>query len=208
MDKTDLKAERKDLYAPPAARFVEVDVPAMTFLAVDGNGDPNTSQDYREAVEALFAVSYAAKFASKRELGRDYVVMPLEGLWTADDLTAFVRRDKDAWSWTMLIRQPDWVDEAITDRAREAAAAKDLPTLPLVYRSTITEGRCVQRMHVGSYDDEGPLLRELHEQYLPARGLMPTGRHHEIYLGDPRRAAPEKLRTLLRQPVEPPLVQG
>ena len=201
MDKTDLKAERKDLYAPPAARFVEVDVPEMTFLAVDGHGNPNTSQDYREAVEALFAVSYAVKFASKRELGRDYVVMPLEGLWTADDLAAFVRRDKDAWSWTMLIRQPDWVDSSVISRAQDGARAKGLPALSELRVTTLTEGLCVQRLHVGSYDDEGPVLRELHEEYLPARGLLPTGRHHEIYLGDPRKAAPERLRTVLRQPV-------
>src|SRR3954471_23859034 len=160
MDKTDLKRERKDLYAPPAGRFVEVDVPGMTFLAVDGRGNPNTSQDYRDAVEALFAVSYAVKFASKRELGRDYVVMPLEGLWTADDLTAFVRRDKDAWSWTMLIRQPDWVEPAMLARAQEGARAKGLPADPKLHVMTLTEGLCVQRLHVGSYDDEGPLLRE------------------------------------------------
>jgi hypothetical protein len=203
MDKTDLKAERKDLYAPPAAHFVEVDVPGMTFLAADGHGNPNTAQSYRDAVEALYAVSYAVKFASKRELGRDYVVMPLEGLWTADDLTAFVRRDKDAWAWTMLIRQPDWVDPAMIGRAVDGARAKGLAALPTLYVTALTEGACVQRMHVGSYDDEGPVLRELHEEYLPMRGLVPTGRHHEIYLGDPRRARPERLRTVLRQPVAP-----
>jgi hypothetical protein len=199
--KADLKADRNDLYSPPAARFVEVDVPAMTFLAVDGTGNPNSSQGYREAVEALFAVSYAVKFASKREVGRDYVVMPLEGLWTADDLTAFVRRDKDAWSWTMLIRQPDWVEPAMLARAQDGARAKALPALPRLYVTTLTEGLCVQRLHLGSYDDEGPVLRELHEEYLPAQGLVPAGRHHEVYLGDPRRVAPERLRTVLRQPV-------
>ena len=201
MEKTDLKTERRDLYNPPAGRFVEVDVPEMTFLAVDGHGNPNTSPDYRHAVEALFAVSYAVKFISKHEIGRDYVVLPLEGLWSAQDLTAFVRGDKDAWSWTMLIRQPEWVDDAMLSRARDSAQAKRLPALPMLHRKTLTEGLCVQTLHIGSYDDEAPLLRKLHEQYLPARGMTPTGRHHEIYLNDARKTPPAKLKTVLRQPV-------
>ena len=201
MEKTDLKSERKDLYTAPAGRFVEVDVPEMTFLAVEGHGDPNTSPDYRHAVEALFAVSYALKFISKLEMRRDYVVLPLEGLWSAEDLTAFVRGDKDAWSWTMLIRQPEWVDDAMLSRARERAQAKGLPALPLVHRKTLTEGLCVQTLHVGSYDDEAPLLRELHEEQLPARGMTPIARHHEIYLNDPRKTVPGELKTVLRQPV-------
>lgn len=201
MDKADLKTERKDLYAPPAGRFVQVDVPEMTYLAVDGFGDPNTSPGYRDAVEALFAVSYAVKFLSKRELGRDYVVLPLEGLWSAADLTAFVRRDKAAWTWTMVVRQPEWVGDAELSRARDSARAKRLPALAKVHRKTVVEGLCVQRLHVGSYDDEAPLLRELHEEYLPAQGLTPTGPHHEIYLNDPRRMPPARLKTVLRQPV-------
>lgn len=201
MDKTDLKTRRKDLYSPPAGRFVEVVVPEMTFLVVDGHGDPNTSPDYWHAVEALFAVSYAAKFLSKRELGRDYVVLPLEGLWSAEDLTAFVRGAKNEWSWTMMIRQPEWVDAAMLGRARDGAQAKRLPALPLLHWQTLTEGLCVQTLHVGSYDDEAPLLRELHQRYLPAQGMTPTGRHHEIYLNDPRRTPPAKLKVVLRQPV-------
>ena len=201
MDKTDLKAERKDLYSPPRGRFVEVIVPPMTFLAVDGHGDPNTSEDYRHAVEALFAVSYAAKFLSKRELGRDYVVLPLEGLWSAADWTAFERRAKQDWSWTMLIRQPEWVSTAILDRARDGARAKRLPALPQVQVQTLDEGLCVQTLHVGSYDDEAPLLRSLHRDYLPQHGLTPTGHHHEIYLNDPRKTLPAKLKVVLRQPV-------
>jgi hypothetical protein len=199
--KVDLKAERKDLYAPPRGRFVEVDVPQMTFLAVDGQGDPNTGAEYRHAVEAVFSLSYAVKFLSKRALGRDYVVLPLEGLWSAEDMTAFARRAKAEWSWTMLVRQPDWVDSALLDEARDGLRSRPLPALPLVEPRTSTEGRCVQTLHVGSYDDEGPVLRALHEDHLPAHGLVPTGRHHEIYLNDPRRTVPVKLRTVLRQPV-------
>lgn len=200
-DKTDLKAERKDLYSPAKGRFAEVDVPEMTFLAVDGHGNPNTSEGYRHAVEALFAVSYAAKFLSKRELGRDYVVCPLEGLWSASDWTVFERRVKDDWSWTMLIRQPDWVTSAVLGQAADNVRAKDLPALHRVRTLTHTEGWCVQTLHVGSYDDEAPLLRALHREHLPQHGLAPTGPHHEIYLNDPRRVAPAKLKVVLRQPV-------
>ena len=200
-DKVDLKVERRDLYLPPRGHFVDVDVPEMSFLAVDGHGDPNTSADYRHAVEALFAVSYAAKFLSKGELGRDYVVMPLEGVWSAQDWAAFVRRDKQAWSWVMQIRQPDWVDAEVLRRAQEQVADKQLPALPLIRRTTCTEGLSVQTLHVGSYDDEGPVLRQLHEELLPAQGRVPVGQHHEIYLSDPRRLSADRLKTVLRQPV-------
>ncbi|MBD5785930.1 GyrI-like domain-containing protein [Cellulosimicrobium terreum] len=200
--KVDLKVLHRELYAPPRGRFVEVDVPPLTYLAVDGEGDPNTSASYTEAVEALFGLSYAVKFASKRGLGRDYVVGPLEGLWTADDPRAFVRRDKDVWRWTMLVLQPDWVDAALVDDvAASVRATKDLPALDLVERRTLTEGRSVQRLHVGSYDDEAPVLAELHDVYLPEHGLTFAGPHHEVYLSDPRRAEPSRLRTVLRQPV-------
>jgi hypothetical protein len=201
VDKVDLKAERRDLYHPPRGRFVEVVVPPMSFLAVDGHGDPNTGEHYSDAVGALFAVSYAAKFLSRRELGRDYVVPPLEGLWSATDWTAFERRAKADWSWTMLVRQPGWVGADLLDRARDAARAKRLPALDRLRPLTLAEGLCVQTLHVGSYDDEAPLLRALHRDHLPRHGLVPTGPHHEIYLNDPRRTPPEKLKVVLRQPV-------
>jgi len=202
--KVDLKKVHRELYAPPRGRFVEVDVPPLTYLAVDGEGDPNTAASYREAVEALFGLSYAVKFASKRRLGRDYVVGPLEGLWTADDPRAFVRREKEAWRWTLLVLQPDWVDgDLVDDVAGTVRATKDLPALDRVERRTVTEGRSVQTLHVGSYDDEGPVLAELHDVYLPEHGLTFAGPHHEIYLGDVRRTDPSRLRTVLRQPVRP-----
>jgi hypothetical protein len=201
MPKTDLKTERKDLYAPPLGRFTEVVVPAMTFLAIDGHGDPNTSEDYGNAVEALFAVSYAAKFISKREAGRDYVVAPLEGLWSAQDPTVFARGDKSQWSWTMLIRQPDWVSATMIDQAQTTAEKKRLPAGRLVRCEVFEEGLSVQTLHVGRYDDEGPLVAELHDSYLPTHDLTPNGKHHEIYLNDPRKTEPAKLKVVLRQPV-------
>jgi hypothetical protein len=201
VDEVDLEVERKDLDAPPRGRFVEVLVPEMTFLAVDGHGDPNTSEDYRHAVEVLFTVSYAVKSVSRRELGRDHVVLPLEGLWSATDWTAFERRAMQDWSWTMLVRQPDWVAPALLDQARGSVRPERLPALARLRVLTLVEGRCVQTLHVGSYDDEGPVLRALHREHLPSHGLVPTGPHHEIYLSDPRRTAPGKLKTVLRQPV-------
>ncbi|WP_408898858.1 GyrI-like domain-containing protein [Nocardioides sp. R1-1] len=204
MRKTDFKRELRELYAPTYRDWRPVDVPALRFLMVDGAGDPNRAPRYREAVEVLFGLSYRLKFLSKAELGRDHVVMPLEGLWWADDPGVFVRREKDAFRWTMLMMQPDWVSEAMLAEARSALRAKaDLPALGDVRLEEYDEGRAVQLLHVGPYDDEGPVLARLHEEYLPAHGLTFNGHHHEIYLGDPRRSAPERLRTILRQPVRP-----
>lgn len=202
MDRVDLKAERRDLYAPPRGRFVEVVVPPMTFLAVDGRGDPETSEDYRHAVHALFTASYAVKALARRELGRDHVVAPLEGLWSASDWSVFARGARHEWSWTMVVRQPDWVVDDLLDRAREGLRDRPLPALPLLRTLVLHEGLSVQVLHVGSYDDEAPVLRALHREHLPEHGLRPTGAHHEIYLSDPRRTAPARLRTVLRQPVE------
>ncbi|WP_350347631.1 GyrI-like domain-containing protein [Agromyces sp. G08B096] len=210
-EKFDLKRAMPELYAASARaarEFVLVDVPPMRYLAVDGHGDPNRAPAYAEAVEALYSVAYTAKFQSKRELGRDFVVGPLEGLWRADDPAAFVSREKEAWSWTMLIAQPEWIDDdavaaAITavrakaERKREPAPA----ALDRVRLLHLEEGLSAQILHLGSYDDEGPTLARLHDDWMPRHGLAFNGDHHEIYLGDPRRTAPEKLKTILRQPV-------
>lgn len=201
MEKVDFRKTMKAFWQPPAGRFVLVEVPRLPFLMIDGAGNPNTSPDYMRALEWLYSVSYGVKFMSKKELARDYTVAPLEGLWWADDMSSFVTRDKDAWRWTMMIMQADWITPQMIARARDKAAAK-LGAAPASLRlETLEEGLCVQTMHVGSYDDEGPVLRRLHEAFLPENGLVETGRHHEIYLSDPRRTPAEKLRTVLRQPV-------
>ncbi|MCO5162978.1 MAG: GyrI-like domain-containing protein [Mesorhizobium sp.] len=203
VDKVDFKKSMKALYAPPVGRFVQVEVPPLSYLMIDGSGDPNTAASYRSALEWLYSVSYPLKFMSKKELGRDYAVMPLEGLWWADDMSTFLSRKKDEWSWTMMILQPDWIGQAMVDAAIAKARAK-LGEPPASLRlERLEEGLCVQTMHIGSYDDEGPVLAKLHDEYLPQHGLKETGRHHEIYLGDPRKTAPEKLKTILRQPVQP-----
>jgi hypothetical protein len=204
MGKVDFRRELKDLYAPSSRDFVLVDVPPLSFLMVDGAGDPDTAPAYRHAVEALYAASYALKFASRRELGRDHVVCPLEGLWWAEDPSVFGRRAKDEWRWTMMIMQPGWMTaDMVAQSLATTAASKDLPALPLLRFETYDEGRAVQILHVGPYDAETPVLARLHQEYLPSHGLDFNGRHHEVYLSDPRRTAPERLRTILRQPVRP-----
>lgn len=203
-EKVDLKKTITS-YRAKQGRFDEVDVAPAQFLMVDGHGDPNTAPAYTAALTAIYPVAYAMKFASKRDLGRDYAVMPLEGLWWADDYATFTSaRDKSAWSWTMMILTPDWLDDAAFEAAVAQAGTKPdaSPRLSDLRLERFAEGRCVQTLHVGSYDDEGPVLARLHDEVIPGRGLTMRGKHHEIYLGDPRRTAPEKLRTILRQPVQ------
>ena len=203
MTKIDFKKELKHLYRPSARRFEVVDVPPMNFLMIDGHGDPNTAQAYTDAVEALYAVAYKIKFKSKRELGKDYVVPPLEGLWWAEDMETFTSREKSAWDWTMMIMQPEWVtQEMVEETIEEVAKKKAPPALPRLRLETYHEGPAVQIMHVGSYDDEGPTIARMHHEFMPENGYAPAGKHHEVYLGDPRKVAPEKLKTVLRQPVK------
>jgi len=198
--KLDLKKTRKELFAAPKGEFVPIMVPRVLYLKADGHGDPNKSPDYGRAVEALYSTAYALKFACKAQ-GRDFVVAPLEGLWSAADPGSFVTRRKDEWDWTMLIMVPDFVDSGSFEAARAKAGAK-LGELPDSLRlEPLEEGLCLQALHIGSYDDEGPLLARLHDEIMPAGGYAFAGPHHEIYLGDPRKTAPEKLKTILRQPV-------
>ena len=201
-DKIDFKREL-DAYQARRGRFRIVQVPEMQYLMIDGHGDPNTSPAFGKAVAALYPVAYKLKFASKRDLGRDYVVMPLEGLWWAENMDAFtVSRDKSRWDWTLMIMVPDWIDQHTFAAAVEQAGAKGRPArLGDVRLESLSEGRCVQTLHLGSYDDEGPTLERLHGEFLPANGLVPSGRHHEIYLSDARKVEPARLRTILRQPV-------
>ena len=181
-----------------------IDVPDLRYLMIDGHGDPNTDV-YAEAVGTLYPLAYTLKFVARAELGRDHVVMPLEALWWADDMASFTSaRDKSRWSWTLMILVPDWIGDDLFAAAVDKVRARSAPArLGDVRFATLSEGRCVQALHIGSYDDEAGLLRRMHEEFIPGHGLTMTGRHHEIYLSDPRRVAPEKLRTILRQPVAP-----
>lgn len=197
----DVKRDLKDLYAPKNREWRLVDVPAQQFVAVDGAGDPNTAPAYPRAVEALYAVAYTLKFASKHT-GQDFVVGPLEGLWWSPDPSVFTARAKESWQWRMLISLPAWMTaDQVKESADAALTKKKLPTIAHVRHETLREGTCAQALHIGSYDDETPLMVHLHDEYLPANGLAPTGMHHEVYLSDPRRTAQEKLKTVIRQPV-------
>lgn len=199
----DLKKQLKHLYAPSAKKIGIVDVPSMRFLMVDGAGDPNTSQAFQDATEALYALSYAVKFAVKRNDGIDYPVMALEGLWWADDMSVYLGGAKDDWRWTLMIMQPEPVTEAHVARATDEVARKKNPrALGNVRFEAFHEGLSAQVMHLGPYAAEAPTIARLHA-FIEEQGYDCHGRHHEIYLGDPRRAAPEKLRTVLRQPIAP-----
>ncbi len=203
MVKVDFKVELKHLYAPSAKGFELVDVPPLQYLMIDGHGDPNTEQEYQDALDALYPVAYKIKFLSKKGLDRDYVVPPLEGLWWAEDMETFTTgRDKSAWDWTMMSMQPEWVTQDMFEEAvRQVIKSKDPLALPTLRLETYHEGLSVQILHIGSYDDEGPALHKMHHEFIPQNGYEVRGRHHEIYLSDPRRVAPEKLRPVLRQPV-------
>jgi hypothetical protein len=179
-----------------------LDVPELPYLMVDGHGDPNTAAAYPEAVQALYSVAYTIRFALKRRPDAvDAPVMPLEGLWWTPDMATFSTDDKSQWNWTLMIVVPDMVTAEVVEDARVAAARKH-PTgvLDRVRLERFAEGRCAQVLHVGPYSAEGPTVAALHA-FIAASGCALSGKHHEIYLGDPRRSAPEKLRTILRQPV-------
>ena len=202
-DKIDFK-KTLDAYRAQRGRFRIIDVPDMQYLKIDGRGDPN-SPAFAEAVGALYPMAYKLKFASKRDLGGDYVVPPLEGLWWAADMDAFTTaRDKSRWDWTIMLMVPDWIDRTMFATAAEQARAKDPPArLDDVRFEKLSEGRCVQTLHVGSFDDEAEVLTRLHHEFIPDNGLRMIGKHHEIYLSDFRRVAPDKQRTILRQPIMP-----
>ncbi len=202
MIKVDLKKEVKHLYNPSSKEVLIVDVPKMSFLMIDGVGNPNTAQEYKDAVEALYAVSYALKFIVKKgESGIDYGVMPLEGLWWADDMSQFSVDNKDIWKWTSMIMQPEYVTKGIFDRAIEQVKKKkQLPALSKLRFESYHEGLAVQTMHLGPYSAEGPTIGRLHN-FIKENGYELTGKHHEIYLTDPRRSAPDKMKTVIRQPI-------
>jgi len=201
MEKVDFKKTLKHLYTPKK-KFEIVDVPEMQFLMVDGHGDPNLAPEYAEAIETLYAVAYKMKFMSKKTLERDYTVPPLEGLWWAEDMDTFITRDKSAWDWTMMIMTPDWITpEIFADAVDDVSKKKNPAALDKVRLENYAEGLSVQIMHIGSYDDETPVLAAMHGEFIPENGFVENGKHHEIYLSDPRKVAPEKLKTVLRQPV-------
>lgn len=197
----DLKRQLQSFYKPSTRTPEIVAVPALPYLMIDGSGDPNTAPAYREAVAALYSAAYALKFALKRR-GIVYPIMPLEGLWWIDDMAAFLTTPKSAWQWTMLIVQPEVVTEAdLAQTVAEVRRKKPLAALERLRLETLTEGSAAQIMHVGPYAAEAPTIARLH-QFIATAGARLRGKHHEIYLSDPQRGTPEKLRTIIRQPLQ------
>lgn len=200
MAKMDFKKEYKSLYTAPDAPVL-VDVPPLTYLMIDGQGDPNTAPIYSESVGTLYKLAYAIRFLMRDEYDLDFGVMPLEGLWWVANMNEFSYSDKSNWYWTMLIMQPPAVTAEIVDAARENVAKKhNPPLLPQVRFGDLVEDRAAQVMHHGPYADEKPTIDRLHA-FIASQGLSPHLKHHEIYLKDPTRCAPEKLLTILRHPV-------
>jgi hypothetical protein len=201
MPKMDYKKDLKHLYLPTAKDFTIVDVPPMNFLMVDGHGDPNTSAEFQEVCNALYGMAYTLKFALKAE-GADFTVAPLEGLWWTPDMADFNQEDKSAWDWTLMIMQPDPVNAEWVEKARaELTRKKNPPALPHLRFEPYHEGLSVQILYFGAYADERPTIVRMHE-FIRDNGYAPNGKHHEIYIGDPRRNAPEKLKTVIRQPIK------
>lgn len=210
MDKIDFKKEYKDLYQPSCSPML-IEVPKMLFISIDGCGDPNTGAEYKEAIEILYGLSYAIKISKngqKRPKGYfDYVVAPLEGLWgIGDDFFDYNNAiNKDSFVWTSMIRQPDFVTENVFCEAKQQLSQKK-PRLDVdkARLMLFEEGLCVQMMHKGSYDDE-PATVGLMQEFTKDNGYIEDfesgRRHHEIYLSDPRRCAPDRLRTVIRHPV-------
>lgn len=202
VENLDLKRELAHIYLPSAAQVTAVDVPAMDFLMVDGQGDPNTSPEYADALEALYAISFAIKFGVKKgPLAIDYGVMPLEGLWWADDMSDFVTGDRSRWQWTMMIMQPKFVTGDMVEVALAAVREKKSPAaLTAVRFETFSEGSAAQTMHVGPFSEEGPTIQRVHD-FIEQAERRRAGKHHEIYLKDIRKAEPAKWKTVVRQPM-------
>jgi hypothetical protein len=202
MEKLDLKEQWKHLYQPPAGEITTVTVPPLTYLMVDGEGDPNKSQSFEQAVEALYSLSYTLKFSLKKSpRAIDYSVMPLEGLWWADDPRVFFQTDKSTWKWTAMILQPEFITRTNINAAFDEVRSKKNPAaLDRVRLERLEEGESVQTLYLGPFSEEGPTIQRMHDAIHDA-GKELYGKHHEIYLSDPRRTAPAKLRTILRQPM-------
>ncbi len=201
MAKIDFKKQLSTLYAPGKKAIQIVDVPALNFVMIDGKGSP-AGAEYAEAIQVLYTISYTLKFMIKKSGGTDYGVMPLEGLWWSDDMLDFINHNKSNWQWTALIMQPEFVTADLFSAAIEQVkASKNPPGLAKARFASFKEGLSAQIMYLGPYSDEGPTIQKIH-QFIQENGYALSGKHHEIYLSDPRRTAPEKLKTIIRQPMQ------
>ncbi|NEX14146.1 MAG: hypothetical protein C1941_05590 [Prosthecochloris sp.] len=201
MKKIDFKKDLKHLFKPSAKTVETVTVPAMNFLMIDGKGDPNTSQEFKDAIDALYPVAYALKFMVKKgEMEIDYGVLPLEGLWWTDDMSAFSVDRKEDWKWTLMIMQPEFISLTMVEEAIEQVRKKKNPvSLSKLRFESFEEGQAAQIMHIGPFSEEGPTIEKVHA-FIEKSGKERRGKHHEIYLSDIRRADPAKWKTVIRQP--------
>jgi hypothetical protein len=198
--KIDFKKTLKYLYNPSNVGFHIVDVPPMNFLMINGMGDPNASEKYTEAIEYLYSMSYGLKFALKSQ-GVDHIVPPLEGLWWMENMDEFTMANKYRWEWTMMIMQPEWVTTEWVEKVKtDVIKKKKLASLSNMKFETYHEGLSVQILYTGPYDQEAPTIAEMHK-FIKSNGYQTNGKHHEIYIGDVRKTPPEKLQTILRQPI-------
>jgi hypothetical protein len=201
MEKLDLKKQYKSLYNPSAKENSIIEIPPLTYIMVDGHGDPNTVPVYVEAIQTLYSLAYTLKFHCKKTLEKDFTVMGLEGLWWVPDIGSFSTAKKSDWDWTMMILQPDFITPALFEDAKSKAVAKGKAPLSDIARlETYHEGTCVQIMYFGSYADEGPTIAKMHT-FAIEQGYLLDGKHHEIYMSDARKVAPEKNKTIIRQPI-------
>jgi hypothetical protein len=203
MQKIDYKKQFKHFYNPSSKKVEIINGPRMNFLMIDGKGDPNTSQEFQMAVEALFGLSYSLKFIVKKsDLAIDYGVMPLEGLWWVDDMSKFTIEDKSNWKWTLMIMQPEFITTDLVKKGiEELRRKKDPAGLSQVRFESYAEGKSAQIMHIGPFSEEGPTVEKVH-QFIKENGSAPLGKHHEIYLSDIRKADPSKWKTVIRQPMK------
>lgn len=202
MEKTDLKKQYKDLYGPSAKKFTILEIPKLNFIMIDGHGDPNIEPSYTAAIETLYAMSYTLKFHVKKTMDIDYTVMGLEGLWWVPDMNEFSITRKEDWDWTAMIMQPDFITPALFEEAKHQVITKGKgPRINDARLESFHEGTCVQVMYIGPFKDEGPTIANMHA-YAKEQGYDLAGKHHEIYLSDFRRTAPEKLKTVIRQPLK------
>jgi hypothetical protein len=202
MEKIDYKKKLKDLYKPSAKKVEIIDVPSMNFLMIDGEGDPNASKSFSNAIDALFPLAYTLKFMVKKgDIGIDYGVLPLEALWWADDMSAFTSGNKDTWKWTLMIMQPEFITLSMIKKAMADVERKKNPaSLQSVRLESFKEGKAAQTLHIGPFSEEGPTIEKVHS-FIEVNGGQRNGKHHEIYLSDIRRAAPENWKTVVRQPM-------
>ena len=201
MEKINYKKKLQHLYKPSVKEVEIVEVPQMNYIMIDGDGGPN-HPTFKNAIEVLFPLSYTLKFMIKKsDIGIDYGVLPLEGLWWADDMSSFIKDKKDDWKWTLMIMQPELItNEMVVEAVNQVRVKKNPTSLPLVRFESINEGKVAQIMHIGPFSEEGPTVQKLHS-FIKDSGKKIIGKHHEVYLSDIRRAAPEKWKTIIRQPM-------